>query len=206
MNSRLCGWGLFLCLGALVPAVGIDARVNAQTPSSSAAAPEAGLETPWNVRKTIADVLKQVDQLGPVFHSMNPQQWADQKGAPDAYIAQHATAQRQLNDLSVATKLFAQKPESLPLGLDLYFRLEALDVTARSLDNGAREYADRATADKLARLIAADFTSREQLQSYFTDLARTEEENFKIADEEAQRCRGIISKEPPPSSGRRTKK
>ena len=164
------------------------------------------METPWNVRQTIADVLKQVDQLGPVLQRLNPQQWSEVKGAPDAYIAQHATAQRQLNDLSIATKLFAQKPESLSLGLDLYFRLEALDVTARSLENGTREYADRASADKLSQLIAADFTSRQQLQSYFTDLARTKEENFKIADEEAQRCRGIISREPPPSSSKRTKK
>lgn len=201
MNACLRGWGLLLCLAAVVPA----ARISAQT--SSAAAPEAGLETPWNVRQTIADVLKQVDQLGPVLQRLNPQRWADAKGAPDAYIAQHATAKRQLNDLSIATKLFAQKPESLSLGLDLYFRLEALDVTARSLENGTREYADRASADKLSQLIAADFTSRQQLQSYFTDLARTQEENFKIADEEAQRCRGIISREPPPhSSSKRTKK
>lgn len=164
------------------------------------------METPWNVRQTIADVLKQVDQLGPVLQRLNPQQWSQAKGAPDAYIAQHATAKRQLNDLAIATKLFAQKPESLSLGLDLYFRLEALDVTARSLENGTREYADRASADKLSQLIAADFTSRQQLQSYFTDLARTEEENFKIADEEAQRCRGIISREPPHSSTKRTKK
>ena len=200
MNACLRGWGLLLCLAALVPAT----RISAQT--TSAAPPEAGLETPWNLRQTIADVLKQVDQLGPVLQRLNPQQWSQAKGAPDAYIAQHATAKRQLNDLAIATKLFAQKPESLSLGLDLYFRLEALDVTARSLENGTREYADRASADKLSQLIAADFTSRQQLQSYFTDLARTEEENFKIADEEAQRCRGIISREPPHSSTKRTKK
>jgi hypothetical protein len=205
MISCLRGWGLFLCLTALVAAARPASReIGAQT--SSAAAPEAGLETPWNVRQTIADVLKQVDQLGPVLQRLNPQQWSEVKGAPDAYIAQHATARRQLNDLSVATKLFAQKPESLSLGLDLYFRLEALDVTARSLENGTREYADRASADKLSQLIGADFTSRQQLQSYFTDLARTKEENFKIADEEAQRCRGIISREPPPSASKRTKK
>lgn len=200
MNSCLRGWVLLLCLAALVPA----ARATAQT--SSAGATEDGLESPWDVRKTIADVLKQVDQLGPLLSGLDPQQWSSKKGAPDAYIVQRSTAERQLNDLAVATKLFAQKPESLSLGLDLYFRLEALDVTASSLDEGAKEYADRATADKLAQLIAADFTSRQQLQVDLRDLAKSQEEDFKIADEEAQRCRGTISREAPAVSSRRKKK
>lgn len=198
---KLCprGWVLLIFLAALVPA----SRINAQTTATGAA--DAGLETPWAVRRTIADVLKQADQLRPLFQSLDPQQWSSKKGAPDAYIVQKSTAQRQLNDLVVATKLFSEKPEKLSLGLDLYFRLEALDVTARSLDEAAREYADRATADKLAQLIAADFTSRQQLQTDLRDLARDQEENFRIADEEAQRCRAAISREAPAAS-RRTKK
>ena len=204
MNSCPRGWVLLICLAALVPAVGITAQTTTQAPSTGA--PEEGLETPWNVRKTIADVLTQVDQLRPVLAHLDPQQWSAQKGAPDAYIVQRSAAERQLNDLAIATKLFSQKPETLSLGLDLYFRLEALDVTARSLNEGAREYSDRATADKLAQLIAANFTSRQQLQSDLTDLAKSQEENFKIADEEAQRCRGTISREAPAVSGKRTKK
>lgn len=198
MNSCRRGWLLLVCLAALV----LAARTNAQTPSVGAS--DSGLETPWDVRKTIADVLKQADELRPVLQHLDPQQWSAQKGAPDAYIVQRSAAERQLNDLAIVTKLFSQKPESLSLGLDLYFRLEALDVTARSLDAGAKEYADRATADKLAQLIAADFTSRQELQSDLRDLAKSQEENFKIADEEAQRCRGTISREAPAS--KRTKK
>lgn len=198
---KLCprGWVLLLVLAALVPA----SRINAQTTATAAA--DVGLESPWDVRRTIADVLKQADQLRPLFQQLNPQQWSSQKGAPDAYILQKSTAERQLNDLVVATKLFSEKPEKLSLGLDLYFRLEALDVTARSLDEAAREYADRATADKLAQLIAADFTSRQQLQTDLRDLAKDQEENFRIADEEAQRCRAALSREAPAAS-RRTKK
>jgi hypothetical protein len=194
------GWALLACLAALVPA-GWAGPQNVSGESQN-----AGLETPWTVRKTIADVLNQADKLRPLFTQLDPQQWSEKKGAPDLYIVQRTTAQRQLNDLTVATNLFSQKVESLPVGLDLYFRLEALDVTARSLEQGARAYADRATADKLAQLIAADFTSREQLQVYLRDLATTAEENFKIADEEAQRCRGTISREAPAASSKGTRK
>jgi hypothetical protein len=38
------------------------------------------------------------------------------------------------------------------------------------------------------------------LRDYLRDLAASTEQNFKIADEEAQRCRGMISREPAPAA------
>ena len=157
----------------------------------------AGLENSWDVRKILANLSKDTDQLKPVIDNLKPQQWSSQKGASSTYILQWQTAQRQLNDISVTNKLLAQKTESLPLALEDYFRLEALDVTARSLEEGTRKYGDRAAADQLSQLIARNFNNRERLRDYLQDLATSTEQNFKIADEEAQRCRGMISKEPP---------
>ncbi|MBV9158042.1 MAG: hypothetical protein JO097_17385 [Acidobacteriaceae bacterium] len=165
-----------------------------------------GLETPWDVVQTVSDLQHNTEQLQPLLSTMNPQRWYDQKGAPTTYILQWQTAQQQLKDVMVTAKLLAQKPSSLSLSLDVYFRLEALDVTTRSLDEGAQKYADRATADKLGALIAHNFNSRERFRDYLRDLAQNSEQNFKIADEEAQRCRGIISKEPAPNSTRRSKR
>ncbi len=164
-----------------------------------------GLENPWDVRTLLANLGKDTDQLKPVIDNLKPQQWYDQKGASSTYILQWQTAQRQLNDISLTTKLFAQKTESLPLALDDYFRLEALDVTTRSLEEGTRKYGDRPTADRLSALIARNFTNRERLRDYLRDLATSTEQNFKIADEEAQRCRGMISKQPPAASRRLNK-
>jgi hypothetical protein len=48
----------------------------------------------------------------------------------------------------------------------------------------------------LSQLIAHNFNNRERFRGYIRDLAASTEQNFKIADEEAQRCRGMISKEP----------
>ncbi len=166
----------------------------------------AGLETPWSVQKIIADLQKDASQLQPLLQGIKPQQWSDQKGAPTTYIVQWQAAQQQLNDVITTTKLLSQKTESLSAALDVYFRLEALETTERALGEGAGKYDTRATSDKLSALIAHNFDSRQRLRDYLRDLAATTEQNFKIADGEAQRCRGMISKEPPASSGKRSRR
>jgi flagellar biosynthesis chaperone FliJ len=161
--------------------------------------PATGLEAPWDLQKILANLVKDNEQLQPLISGLNPQQW-NQKGAPGAYIQQWQLAQRQLADVAISSRLLSQKTESLPLALDLYFRLEALDVTARSLEEGAQKYGDRANADRLGELIAHDFNNRERFRDYLRDLATSNEQNFKIADEEAQRCRAMINKGPPKKS------
>lgn len=163
--------------------------------SHQQAAAESGLENPWDVRKIVADLLNGSEQLRPLLSSLNPQQWYDRKGAPSTYIIQWQTAQRQLNDVKYATTQLQQKTESLSFALDLYFRLEALETTTRSLAEGAQRYADRSSADKLNALIATNFNSRERLRDYVRDLTTSTEQNFKIADEEAQSCRAVLSKQ-----------
>lgn len=162
----------------------------------SAQQPAAGLDTPWDVRKILTDLTAQAAQLKPLLAQINPQQWAD-KGASSTYILQWQTAQRELNDVLISTQRLSQKTDSIALALDTYFRFEALEVTARSLDEGAERYGPRTSAGQLAAYVAHTFDSRQRLRDYLQDLAVSTEQNFKIADEEAQRCRGIISKEAP---------
>ncbi len=185
----------------------VSSATNAQQPTTSqpprtalAQQAPAGLESPYDARKIIADVLRTEEQLRSVLSAMNPQEWSDKKGAPSTYIPLLQTAQRQLQDVEITATRLAQNPEHLSQALDVYFRLEALETTARSVNEGAERYADRASADKLSQLIAQNFGSRERIRDYVRDLAASLEQNFKIADEEAQRCRGMISREPPPAS------
>src|SRR5579875_3771007 len=157
---------------AFVPAAWAQTQQKPTTPtpanplSAQQAAAEAGLETPWDVRQILTTLLKDQDQLQPLLASLNPQQWYDKKGAPSTYILQWQTAQRQLNDVKYSVGLLQQKTESLSQALDAYFRLEALETTTRSLSEGAQKYADRASADRLATLVAHDFNSRERLRDY----------------------------------------
>jgi hypothetical protein len=156
----------------------------------------AGLESAWTLRTILDELLKDNEKLEPLLAQMNPQEWVTKKGASDVYIQQWQIAHTQLKEVTAASKLLSQKTENLPLALDDYFRLEALEVTSRSLEEGVTRYGDRFTADQLNGLIARNFSRRERFRDYLRDLAATSESNFKLADDEAQRCRGIISKDP----------
>ena len=156
----------------------------------------AGLASPWGARQILDDVLKDNEKLTPLLSQMRTQDWESQKGASSVYTTQWQTAHQQLSDVITASRLLSQKTESLPLALDEYFRLEALEVTTRSLLEGVTKYGDRSTADQLSGLIARNFNARERFRDYIRDLANSQEQDFKAADAEAQRCRGIISREP----------
>jgi hypothetical protein len=70
------------------------------------------------------------------------------------------------------------------------------------VSEGAQRYANAADAGRLAQWVAHAFDTRQRLREYIRDLAVSLEQNFKIADEEAQRCRGMITKVPAPVSKR----
>ncbi|MGI8960062.1 MAG: hypothetical protein ACR2IV_09940 [Bryobacteraceae bacterium] len=197
MNLALFVWTAALVFAAQQPGQVPRNLQNAPAASSAHELPPAGIESPWDLRNILAAVVKDNEQLKSLLADLNPQQWYDQKGAPSTYIVQWTTAQRQANDVVIASRLLSQNTESLSQALDTYFRLEALETSARSLDEGAHKYADRAVADKLGELIARNFSNRERFRDYLRDLASSKEQDFKIADAEAQRCRGMISKETP---------
>lgn len=178
-------------LAALTACMGLaQQQAPAQQPSGG------GLESPWDVRKILSELTAQTNELKPLLAGLNPQQWVD-KGASGTYILQWQTAQRQVNDVLASMGRLSQKTESLPLALDTYFRMEALETTVRSLEEAAGRYGPRAQEEKLNAYVAHSFDNRQRLRDYLEDLAASTEQNFKIADEEAQRCRGIISKEAP---------
>ncbi len=182
-----------ICCGAMA----VQAQQTAAPDQQPAALKKpAGLESAWTLHTILDELLKDNEKLEPLLAQMNPQEWVNKKGASAVYIQQWQMAHTQLNEVTAASKLLAQKTESLPLALDDYFRLEALEVTSRSLEEAVSRYGDRFTADQLNGLIARNFSRRERFRDYIRDLATTSENNFKLADEEAQRCRGMISREP----------
>jgi hypothetical protein len=154
----------------------------------------SGLESPDAARNIVNGILKEDDQLRPVISSLNPQAWYEQKGAPSTYVIQWQSAQSQLKDLDTSARLFLQNVEDLPAAMDLYFRMEAIDTTARSVNEGAVRYADRAAADKLGHFVATNFDARQRFRDYLRELANDVEQNYKIADSEAQRCRAAQAK------------
>jgi hypothetical protein len=51
--------------------------------------------------------------------------------------------------------------------------------------------------DLLVGVLGENSTNRDRLRQYITDLAANKEQEFQIADKEAQRCRGMLGKQAP---------
>lgn len=161
-----------------------------------------GLQAPWDIRQMLTEVNAQNQKLKPLLDQMHPQQWLD-NGAPPTYASQYIDTRARLEDVVRSVTTLEKNTDSLSAALDSYFRMEALEVISRSLLECIRKYGEPATAQQLSSLIVQNYTTRQKFRDYLRDLSVQREQEYKIADEEAQRCRGIISKEPPPSTGTR---
>jgi hypothetical protein len=184
-----------LALTVLIASVGAVAQP--PPPQATAADTDAGVETPWDAQKLLLELNTRNQQLKPLLESIDPQGWFDQKGAPSTFISQWHTAQDQLKYAESAVQRLTLETESISACLEAYFRMEALESTERSLLEGVRKYGERTVAEQLEQLIARNFNDRERFRTYMVDLSSNKEHLFKIADQEAQRCRGMISKEAP---------
>jgi hypothetical protein len=85
----------------------------------------------------------------------------------------------------------------MSLALKAFFRMQSVEFALGSLENAARKYQTAAAADSLTSLAAENGANRERFQQYIVELARRREEEYQIMDHEAQRCREILSRQPP---------
>ncbi len=176
-----------------------NAQSSTGVPSPPSQAPPEGMQTAWDIRQMLTALNTQNQKLKPLMDGMHPQEWLA-NGAPPTYASQYLDTRSRLEDVTRSIKNLSQKTESLAAALDTYFRMEALETGERSLVECIQKYGERKTAEQLSALMAEDFTTRQKFREYLRDLSTEREQEFKIADEEAQRCRGMISKEPPPVS------
>ncbi len=158
--------------------------------------PEAGVESEWDLRKLLDSLSTAAHKLQPIIQQADPQTWANTQAA-STYTPQWRTASDQIQYLTQTTTKFAKEPERMTIALETYFRLQALESTIKSLAEGVRKYKSPSVADALLSALTDNLNNREHLKNYVTELAHTREEEFKIIDKEAQRCRGILSRQPP---------
>ena len=102
----------------------------------------------------------------------------------------------QLRSIQLVAASLLKDPERLPIALDLFFRYETFDVTLGSLIEGVRRYQNPALADLISGMRTENAGLRQNLKDYMLELAVTKEQEFRIADQEAQRCRTGILKQP----------
>ena len=178
-------------LSAIISCLFLAPFALAQAPPAA----DQGVASEWDARKLIDALGAQVQHLQPIIDQVQPDGWLS-KGAFDTYVAQWSSAQAQLKYLISSSDAFSRQPERLPLGLDIYFRMQSVESTLASLTEGVRKYQNPALASLMQSVIAENSTNRDRLRQYLQDLATQKEEEFQVADREAQRCRAALLKQP----------
>jgi hypothetical protein len=140
-------------------------------------------------------------RLIPILERVDAKAWVE-KGASETYAGQLQSASVQAKAMADEAQKLSATPEKLAAGLELYFRIEALDRLIANLVDGLRKYQDPGLADDLASLAAENGVNRGKFQRYLIGLAAQREQECAVADREAQRCRGIVATQPPPQASR----
>ena len=177
----------------------VSALATAQTPAG-------GVASEWDVRKLLDSLGLQAQHVKPIIDQVKPEAWVA-KGAPQAYVTQWTTAQAELRYLLSSSDALSRQPERLTLALETYFRMQALESTLISVTEGIRKYQNPALADLMQSVVSENSANADKLRQYIQDLAMQKEQEFQIADREAQRCREILVKQPAtPASGKPVRK
>lgn len=155
---------------------------------------DGGVAPEWDVRSNMAALTADIGKLQPLLAEMQPRDWVN-KGAPAAYVKQHESAAASMQHLAAATGKLAAEPDRLTAALDAFFRMEKMELLLASLKEGARRYQSPALADRVTAAIAANSVHRDRLRQHVAELAATREQEFEIVDREAQRCRGVLSRQ-----------
>jgi septal ring factor EnvC (AmiA/AmiB activator) len=189
----------YLFLAFILSALGQNSQPSPPAPAPATATADNGVASEWDTRKLLDSLSQQAERLKPAIDQVQPANWQS-KGASETYVAQSNAVEAQLKYLLASTDAFSRQPERLPLGLDAYFRMQALESSLGSLVEGVRKYQNPALASLLQSLVAENSTNRDRLRQYLQDLAMQKEQEFEVADREAQRCRAALLQQPSPKT------
>jgi hypothetical protein len=168
--------------------------------AAPAQAPAPSITPPWDIAKVIADFSAAALRVKPILDQLTPQEWV-QKGAPATYVAQWQSARQEMDYVASSSQAFGREPEKLTRALDAYFRWEAFQARLNTLVEGARKYQNPAVGDLLVSMLSQNASNRDQLRQYIGDLAAQKEEESVVLNQEAQRCRGVLSRQTPAKKG-----
>jgi hypothetical protein len=162
-------------------------------PALHAQAPGA----PPDIAKTILDIANNAERLIPMMDQIKPEDWV-KKGASETYVTQWKTSEDQCKALVADARALAKSPDKLVDLMKVLFRVQFLEISIGSLEEGLRKYQNPALAELLNGTRAENIPNREKLQQYAIDLADQREQDYKVADAEAQRCRNQLVTRPRP--------
>jgi len=150
-----------------------------------------GMLTPWEIAPVLQEISGYGARLGDALSHVDVRPWIA-RGAPQTYFEQWQSSSVQAKALADTAGALAKNPEKLSAGLDVLFRIQALETMVGSLEQGMRKYQKSADAEALAARVAENGASRSRFQRYLVNLAAEQEQQLKVMDSEAQRCRALL--------------
>lgn len=174
----------------------VTLSLTAQTPAQTE---NAGVTAEWDVRSYMAALVEDVKHLRSLLNRVDAPHWVS-RGAPEAYIQQSKSSLDAMQYLMTATEELSRYPEKLSAAVETYFQLERMELLVQSLNNGVRKWQSENTANEMSHVLSANMVHRDRLRQHIRDLTLARENESRIMNEEAQRCRGMLTKsaEPPP--------
>jgi hypothetical protein len=154
-----------------------------------------GVAAQWDMRGSVDQLAKQTERLAPMLEQLRPKEWVA-AGASETYVQQWESSRQQIVAAQTLLGRLAQDTERLTVAIDAYLRLETVATQVTSLAEGARRHQNPALADLIGGVLAESRTGIQQLRQHLVDLADLKEKEFKVMDEEAQRCRGTLTRRP----------
>ncbi len=193
ITRRICGLlGLSLLTAGWLP---LAAQQNTVIPAQS----------DQQVGEMYARIANNFARLSPMFDQVRAADWVA-KGASETYITHVDSLRLQVVAVRQEMELLSRTSSRLDTAIRALFRAQNCHRNLDSLMSGLRRYQNPSLADLIQAVAAEDNDDLAKLQEYVLELAGQKEQEYQIVEKEAQRCRGMISVQPPapPKPVRRT--
>jgi hypothetical protein len=155
----------------------------------------AGVAPAWDAGKLFADLTAQSNRLQPMLKQIQPKDWIS-AGAPQSYVTLWQKAMDENQAFAAQAQAVAKTPDKLADSLRLLEAMHAVQESVAELLPGVEKYQNPALAELLAGVQGEGQPARDALSQRVLDLAADREQQFAVADHEAQRCREILSQHP----------
>ena len=174
----------FLWALALVPCLCAQAPAEAE-----------GMTPRWEIEAAAVELEENVATIQKILDRVRPKEWI-QDGAPDAYVSQYEEVMQDVEYLGLSAGNLERKPDQLSVVVDTFLWLDRSHSLIRSLGEGVRKYQNPAVADLLDSARTRNDGVMDKLKEYMRQLAIHTEQEWTVANEEAQRCRAELMSKP----------
>jgi hypothetical protein len=163
--------------------------------TTSLAAQDEGLMPQWEVVELTKQLVEHTDNIRTILDQVRPKEWI-QDGAPEAYVSQYETLQTELNNVILSAEALGRKPETLSLTVHTFLWLDRVNSMLDSMADGVRRYQNPSVAELLIAARNGNQGAELGLKDYMRQLADQWQIRMEIANDEAQRCRETLVKQP----------